>query len=454
MVGTVECEDELISVIHQRLIQSINNKIENVITKNLQVMRNNICEKLTEASIRLEEMINASCNYELKINDRTIENVRSIMKDIEVLRNKQKFSEKQHLFVKTMQNVFSQFNELHKIQEEHYSTVTDKCNYVNTVCNEVNTQVINSSNTNVKMRNDLKDYIQSDLKKIENNVIVGTKQNEEIANRITNQGKELINELKSNVNENCNASTQHKNTVECNMKEEQLKIDADKNKALSLINDADEVISDISKNHAKFVEDKKVEIENMCQNISTQLKNQMMESCMRNDNVIGQLETAVGEINKFFDEDVQRDIPTGLTPARKTFSYPRQFKTTSPHERILQKFRETGKLLNVTEDEDTQENISMISEMTMKQIANSTALSDITLVSSAIENTAFDTCLSKSNEQSSFTDSDIVNTTQTLDVSKSMQFYTQSESAIHRNNENKENDNNVFTQQLEEQKSM
>lgn len=78
------------------------------------------------------------------------------------------------------------------------------------------------------------------------------------------------------------------------------------------LQDADEVISDINRNHAKFVEDKKVKIENVCQNISTQLKNQIMESCMRNDNVIGQLETAVGEINKFFDEDVQRDIPTGL----------------------------------------------------------------------------------------------------------------------------------------------
>lgn len=72
----------------------------------------------------------------------------------------------------------------------------------------------------------------------------------------------------------------------------------------------------------------------------------------------------------------------------------------------------------------------MIDEM--KQIANSTALSDITLVSSAFENTAFDTCLSKNNEQSSFTDSHIENITQTLDVSKSMQFHTQSESAIHR----------------------
>ncbi|CAD1468541.1 unnamed protein product, partial [Heterotrigona itama] len=429
MVGIVEYEHELISVIHQRLIQSMNNKIENVITKNLQVMRNNVFEKLTQASIRLKEMIDASCNYELKINDHMIENVRSIMKDIEVLRNKQKFSEKQHLLAETIQNVFSQFNELHKSQEEHYYAVTDKCNYVNTVCNEINNQAINNSNMNVKMRNDLKDYIQNDIKKIENNVLVRTKQNEEIANRITNQKEELINELKSNVNENCNASMQYKNTMESSMKEEGLKIDADKNTALSLINDADEVISDISKNHAKFVEDKKVKIENVCLSISAQLKNQIMESCMQNDNVIGHLQTAVGEINKFFDEDVQRDIPTGLTPARKTFSYPRQFKITSPHERILEKFRETGKLLNVTEDEYTQENISMIDEM--KQIASSTALSDITLVSSAIENTAFDTCLSKNNEQSSSTDSHNENT-QTLDVSKSIQFHTQSESTIYR----------------------
>ena len=75
-----------------------------------------------------------------------------------------------------MQTVFSQFNELHKSQEEHYYTVTDKCNYVNTICNEVNNQAINSSNMNVKMRNDLKDHIQSDIKKIENNVLVRTKQ--------------------------------------------------------------------------------------------------------------------------------------------------------------------------------------------------------------------------------------------------------------------------------------
>ena len=40
------------------------------------------------------------------------------------------------------------------------------------------------------------------------------------ANRITNQRVYLINELKLNVNENCNASMQYKNTMESNIKEE------------------------------------------------------------------------------------------------------------------------------------------------------------------------------------------------------------------------------------------
>lgn len=61
------------------------------------------------------------------------------------------------------------------------------------------------------------------------------KQNEEIANRITTQGKDLINELKSNVNESYNVLKQYNNIMERNIKETQLKMDIDKNMTFSLI---------------------------------------------------------------------------------------------------------------------------------------------------------------------------------------------------------------------------
>lgn len=82
------------------------------------------------------------------------------------------------------------------------------------------------------------------------------------------------------------------------------------------------------------------------------------------------------EVNQFFDVEIQHDIPTGIisytnqkierkvlydffywfsgtTPIKKKFSYPRQFTVTSPHERILQKFRKTNKFVETLEDVST-----------------------------------------------------------------------------------------------------
>lgn len=100
MVGTVESEDELMSVVSLQLAECINSMIENEIAKNLEIIRNNVSEKLKQTSILLKEMIDASCNYELEINDRMSQSVKSIMEAVEVLRKKQEFSEKQQLFTK------------------------------------------------------------------------------------------------------------------------------------------------------------------------------------------------------------------------------------------------------------------------------------------------------------------------------------------------------------------
>ncbi|KAG8179422.1 hypothetical protein JTE90_026321 [Oedothorax gibbosus] len=45
------------------------------------------------------------------------------------------------------------------------------------------------------------------------------------------------------------------------------------------------------------------------------------------------------EIEKFISEDLVKDIPTGTTPQRKSYVYPKFLSATSPHERILQRFR-------------------------------------------------------------------------------------------------------------------
>lgn len=58
--------------------------------------------------------------------------------------------------------------------------------------------------------------------------------------------------------------------------------------------------------------DKKIKISDISQEISKKLENQIMNSCIENNNFVEQLQITDDEINKFFDKDVQRDISTGL----------------------------------------------------------------------------------------------------------------------------------------------
>lgn len=58
--------------------------------------------------------------------------------------------------------------------------------------------------------------------------------------------------------------------------------------------------------------DKRIKISDISQEISIKLENQIMDSCVQNNNFVEQLQMTDNEINKFFDKDVQRDISTGL----------------------------------------------------------------------------------------------------------------------------------------------
>lgn len=58
--------------------------------------------------------------------------------------------------------------------------------------------------------------------------------------------------------------------------------------------------------------DKSIKISDISQEISIKLENQIMDSCIENNNFVEQLQMTDDEINKFFDKDVQRDISTGL----------------------------------------------------------------------------------------------------------------------------------------------
>ncbi|XP_035674127.1 kinesin-like protein KIF11 [Branchiostoma floridae] len=63
------------------------------------------------------------------------------------------------------------------------------------------------------------------------------------------------------------------------------------------------------------------------------------------------------EVTDFLSKDIKVDMPTGTTPQRKEWTYPKVLSQTDPHDELLQKFRleETAKLMEIGENEPLPE---------------------------------------------------------------------------------------------------
>ncbi|XP_070569562.1 kinesin-like protein KIF11-B [Ptychodera flava] len=66
----------------------------------------------------------------------------------------------------------------------------------------------------------------------------------------------------------------------------------------------------------------------------------------------GQLENRSNDVSKFLEEDLKKDIPTGNTPVRRPFHYPKDFKKTEPHDMLICNFMETYQIPFEDEDEE------------------------------------------------------------------------------------------------------
>jgi len=84
-------------------------------------------------------------------------------------------------------------------------------------------------------------------------------------------------------------------------------------------------------------------------------------------------EAAEAQVCEFLTSSLQRDVPTGSTPARTERVYPRYLAATSPHLRILERFRATSDSVNVAMRlplEDLDDEDSVISASTAPSQSN------------------------------------------------------------------------------------
>jgi len=59
-----------------------------------------------------------------------------------------------------------------------------------------------------------------------------------------------------------------------------------------------------------------------------------------------------GIVSEFWDTTYLIDSPTGATPRKKTYNYPKNISATSPHDRIISRFRATRRVYSDDEDRE------------------------------------------------------------------------------------------------------
>ncbi|XP_076673120.1 kinesin-like protein KIF11 isoform X2 [Andrena cerasifolii] len=348
---TVKHKDELLNTISMKLAQDIDNLIKLGVAQNMQIVRNNLSEKLKRASVQMNEIVNSACNRHLDSCDRMKTDINSIKVAVGELGEKQQFTQTHRSFAKKLDDISAQFKRLTETEREHYDAVTNKCENINEMCNKVNDRSTHAFGAINEMRSNLKEQIDNDLETVEATVTAGTVKIEELSNRTEREGKILLDELDSRMNTSYNVSKQYQDLIKCNLTEMEQSMDVDKNEYLTVINDMSNAITNVSEEQATVVKDQETKTSNAFEEISREFENRIAESNAWSNKVVEKLDATVSEIDKFLDEDVQRDVPTGATPARKEFSYPREFTVTSPHERMLQRFREVRQLVETAEDE-------------------------------------------------------------------------------------------------------
>ncbi|XP_032682727.1 kinesin-like protein Klp61F [Odontomachus brunneus] len=347
-------ECKFLNDISSKLTSKISDLIQNEIAKNLRLLSENLFQKLDKLLTYTNESINQVCDHRLQERENLYKNISEIKENIQkVCEGDAKIMGKQHQFKKSFEDLWLQFNKLNDDMTENYSSACAVLSHVNMCCDSTNNEILTNYENSVERNETMQQKIQSDIHTLKNDIGSGMEKNWTLAEEIVTRGDSAINELQTDLTNNCDKIMKNKLHVEQNMKQLKEKLKEDKATSTASIRNMYNVLLQGSDCHMKLLEDLRNRNTQISSNMSDKIgiKNESLSKW--NDKTVTQLHSIQQKVEKFLLEDVRHDTPTGLTPARKDYQYPRNLIATSPHERIIQRFRDARSYVDNSDDEET-----------------------------------------------------------------------------------------------------
>ncbi|EFN84784.1 Bipolar kinesin KRP-130 [Harpegnathos saltator] len=199
----------------------------------------------------------------------------------------------------------------------------------------------------------MQEKIQNDICTLKDDIGSSMEKNLTLAEEVVIRGRSAIDELETDLTNNCDTIMKNKLHAVENMKQLKDKLKEDKATSTATVKNIYDILLQGSEDHMKLLENLRNRNTLISTDMSDKISTQNKNSAEWYDNIVTQLRSIQQKVEKFLLEDVRRDTPTGLTPARKEYQYPRHIVATSPHERIIQRFREARSYVNASDDEET-----------------------------------------------------------------------------------------------------
>ncbi|XP_048515070.1 kinesin-like protein Klp61F [Athalia rosae] len=340
-------ESKLLNEISLMLAPKIEELVKTNIEKNLQVLREDVTKKLEEIFTYVDSSTKDICNSLVMGRDHLFNHTTKIREYIQAAQTKQnEIIKTNQTLNEAFENVFSgvcalreQFAAAKTSHRENHTEIAKIFTNISDTNDGVCSDGSMFCGNNVASEERFDAEIKEKLTEVKNEIQSGIEENITIANITAVRGQELTVQLQSKLQANGKAWIIHRHAVEKNLGQLQEATQQNKDMILLSAQELQKITNDASVNHEEIMENYRSKTQLASCELQHKFEEQGANAAQWGAGVTAQLRTTQHQVEKFLAEDLRQDVPTGGTPVRKEHYYPKQLAATSPHDRIIQRFR-------------------------------------------------------------------------------------------------------------------
>ncbi|EFN81043.1 Bipolar kinesin KRP-130 [Harpegnathos saltator] len=281
--------------------------------------------------------------------------VPSILKDLVTCRSDTTEQLIKDIAVMKMMDLSHDFMHLDKC-EKSYSENVNRSYQIHKICSNICDQVAQNSNADITAQNNLQTFVQNNVSQIKSSIDSNFKEAQVYDKIVTEKGNALISNLQQDLNTGNATLKEYNSNIESNVQQLQKEIIENKTKAVATTDIISKTTEDLNLIHKEFL----AKIQSKISDFSTIMSDKFITQdaelnnwCNKSTN---ELRTSQQQIDEF-TKNSYRDVETGATPPRKEFLYSHELTTTLPHKQLIQRFWESRKNIEGTDESNNKENV-------------------------------------------------------------------------------------------------